>query len=837
MTRGLRGVFAFNGEGITTGGSPVAPRPATVAAPLSAPVAAPLPAPMTVDANRCAELPNYGYFHIVNKESNRAIDVVGGDAPATHRTAANASPSNDWFFRNNGNGKYEIVSRKNNQESLFVTSDNQLRLSSTGTPQSQFCFVDVGDGYYKIVSHDTGTSITVAQNDVDQEGSDLVMWSYTGVERQKWRIEAIPFRDDKIRPPTEGSFYIYSKATNKGISLASPESLANVNLSSEPTKFIFRNGHIVAEGLELSLHVARTSRLDNANVLAYLEGNWWASSFSLIEVEHGFYKIVTFTGEKVVEASGTQELANIRQGTFTNAPTQLWRLERADTLECETLTSGDDFRIVSAVDGNFLDVEGRNVITSPAPGSDTLWNFNGNEVVSSLSNKSLNIASANRENSANVIVWDQGNYVNSQWCFVYLGEGNYKIISRYSGRALTAHQNEVSGKRNVLMWDYVGVDRQQWKVRYLPEERTDCATLPSEGVWRIVSSYSDKAISLKENGPLIQVSPAFSEGDQWTFQNKGGGSYEVVSEVNGYSFNIAWGSMDIGAIVIAYQSNNYANSAFCFVDTGNGEYNIVSRFSGHSVEVAGREEADGAYIQVGEYTGNPWQKWKLEKVGSEPLPHRVRVVYIAPSDAPRNNRANLIHAATKEVQRKWSQFGYTFRLDDEVLVFNVDNPCSYFQTEESQLTTRRIARLVDELNLRDPEILNYVSVECSTEVGAVASCSFPQCTNFGRLINWIERGDQNGFGVISHELGHAFGLPHENCDGAADSGTRSYLNDIGVPDYGTNSVMCGIDYFPGETGWPGITAPEPWMEWRMKTSGCRFFWECGGEEPYQKPSV
>ena len=55
---------------------------------------------------------------------------------------------------------------------------------------SEWCFVDVGDGYYQLRSRSSGMMIDVA-DEVTDDGGNIIQWPDNGEDNQQWRLEPL----------------------------------------------------------------------------------------------------------------------------------------------------------------------------------------------------------------------------------------------------------------------------------------------------------------------------------------------------------------------------------------------------------------------------------------------------------------------------------------------------------------------------------------------------------------------------------------------------------------------------------------------------------------------
>lgn len=144
----------------------------------------------------------------------------------------------------------------------------------------------------------------------------------------------------------------------------------------------------------------------------------------------GTYVVVNRQSKKVMEvASGSsQNGANIRQGTYSNAAYQQWNVTPVDA------RIGGDF--------SYFTITARN------------------------SGKSLDIYNWSLQNGGNIALWDDTKGGNQQWYLEYAGDGWFYIRSRHSAKCIEVANGSLLNNANIQQWDVDGDFNQQW--RFVP---------------------------------------------------------------------------------------------------------------------------------------------------------------------------------------------------------------------------------------------------------------------------------------------------------------------------------------------------------------------------------
>lgn len=159
---------------------------------------------------------------------------------------------------------------------------------------------------------------------------------------------------------------------------------------------------------------------------------------------------------------------------------------------------------------------------------------------------------------------------------------------------------------------------------------------------------------------------------------------------------------------------------------------------------------------------------------------KVKLFYVIPSDQLDNEvAANVLEEAVEQNRQLWSRYGATFVTEELVKIYS-DMTTSEFQKRNDGLhddikynwfgnaINEAIAN--SEMILDDPNfkavLFVQVPVTKECQCAAVANYNFAAIPT-DMIVN-IQRGVEADIGVIGHELGHTFGLPHEDCVNMSD---------------------------------------------------------------------
>ncbi|MBC8062398.1 MAG: RICIN domain-containing protein [Clostridiaceae bacterium] len=168
--------------------------------------------------------PKSPYFMIVNKNSGKALDLIGGDT-------SNAARINQWSYDYNsanqrwtilpaGDGHFKIISYVTGKAACIagpsLNDGAQLHdydYTGVGTDQ-QWDFVDAGNGWFKIKNVYSGKMLDVSGANTVNDGK-VQQWSDNGGQgSQLWRLQ--PWGDYNIKADSGKYVCVQGKGSTNG---------------------------------------------------------------------------------------------------------------------------------------------------------------------------------------------------------------------------------------------------------------------------------------------------------------------------------------------------------------------------------------------------------------------------------------------------------------------------------------------------------------------------------------------------------------------------------------------------------------------------------------------
>ena len=197
-------------------------------------------------------------------------------------------------------------------------------------------------------------------------------------------------------------------------------------------------------------------------------------------------------------------------------------------------------------------------------------------------------------------------------------EGIYRIaLASNPLIGLDIEGNAKSNKANVYIWAYSGEEKSQFRLKY-----------DGDGYYKIINVYSGKALDVQNGGKtkgtnVWQYTENDTDAQKWKIVEKDG-YYNIVSKLNNLALDIDNASIQCKTNVQVYTNKNTESQRFVFLDTDvpksekvlpEGTYRIATALKDSSgVEVKSASKSNKANVQLYEYKGKVQQKFKFEYV-------------------------------------------------------------------------------------------------------------------------------------------------------------------------------------------------------------------------------
>ena len=133
-------------------------------------------------------------------------------------------------------------------------------------------------------------------------------------------------------------------------------------------------------------------------------------------------------------------------------------------------------------------------------------------IISRYSGRAMDVEGRSTANGANIIQWSYGGGTNQQFDVTNLGNGYYSIRPAHSGKSLDVYNFCTTPGCEIRQWDYWGGNNQQWSIQSV-----------GSGYYKIISRHNGLALDVWEwstanGGDIRQWNDAGGTNQQWSFQ-------------------------------------------------------------------------------------------------------------------------------------------------------------------------------------------------------------------------------------------------------------------------------------------------------------------------------
>ncbi len=227
------------------------------------------------------------------------------------------------------------------------------------------------------------------------------------------------------------------------------------------------------------------------------------------------------------------------------------------------------------------------------------------KLLSRYSGKALDAYGAGTANGTQIIQWTYGGGANQQWTISSVGNNLYSIIGVGSGKCVDISGWGTANDTKVQLWDYVGGTNQ--KFYFNPTTNGYYEISPSHAT----GSCLDVQGPSTADGAVVHLWQWVNANNQQWLVQPVDGTYKLISQYSGSAMDV-WGAVTTNGSPIAQCSyNGGANQQWTLTDTGSGNYKFINVKSGRALDVSGGGTANGTKVQLWDYYSNTAQLYKL----------------------------------------------------------------------------------------------------------------------------------------------------------------------------------------------------------------------------------
>lgn len=291
-----------------------------------------------------------GNYRLIVKHSNKYMTVAGW-------SSTDGAVIEQWDSVNQSNQVFNIQATPSGYKLLpsynakVVTVDGYSNSNGGVINQwvdyeqtnQRFSLVDVGGGYYKIVSRSSGKCLAVTGSGTTN-GDDVVQWDWLGNDNFKWKLNPVALPS----PLANGTYTIKAKHSSKVMSVAGATSSNGslieqwTNVCQDNEKFVLTftsAGYTLKPVYNTKLVSISNQAVGNGTPVVQWDNLSHSSQlYELADVGSGYYKIISRYTNKglAVLGSGTANGDDIVQWEWLNNDNFKWAFETP----CTSLMGG-----------------------------------------------------------------------------------------------------------------------------------------------------------------------------------------------------------------------------------------------------------------------------------------------------------------------------------------------------------------------------------------------------------------------------------------------------------------------------------------------------------------
>lgn len=497
--------------------------------------------------------------------------------------ATNNKSEQRFEVRYVGDGYYSIVSEQSGKALDVVSGKTangtnlQQYAWNNNKPKAQLWkFVDAGNGYYYIRSK-TGNVIDLANKNAGK-GSNVYMWGMTGGSSQQWKVTVSSYR------PIEDGEYVIGNvkdssavmtADGKNIEIGTYSGLGNQKFNVTYVSGGYYKIALTSNGK--ALDVANGSAENQANLQLYNANGTNAQLWKFVDAGNESYYIRSKLGTTVDLVNGqTISGTNIQMYTTAESDAQKWKLHSDEE-------SGSERPIE---DGTYVIKNASNVQTA------------------------IDVEGGAEKNGGNIRLYKYNNSSSQRYEFYYVGDGYYRIMTERSGRALDVRGGSSKAGTNLQQYEWKNANAQLWKI------------IPAGNGNYYIQSKLGTVIDLNKSAAVSGANVQMNKKSNRTTQKWKIEKNEYKPFSNGiYSFRVASskdqvldiqnGSKKDGGNLWLYGGNGSLAQNFEITYVKDGYYKIISRNSGKALQYDSKNNGNEANVYQQTWNGKDEQLWKF----------------------------------------------------------------------------------------------------------------------------------------------------------------------------------------------------------------------------------
>ena len=385
-------------------------------------------------------------------------------------------------------GIYALASGVGNKQTIDIKGGSKANkgnvqvYTANNTDAQRFTLTSVGGGLYTIKAFHSNRCLDAAGGGTTK-GTNVQQYAFNGTLAQLWYLvkgeSGYVLHNAKsglVLDVAQGSA---KKGTNVQLYRANGTKAQTFTLERDlPLEAAHAAGKVFEEGIytlqmhvgsKLVLDVAGGSTAKGANIQAYQSNNTLSQKVELTYLGNGRYTIQSAVSGKYLDIKGGSMAsgANVQQWTANKSRAQQWYFVKG---------ASGRYTIASMLSGMVLDVAGSankaNVRVATSNGADAQQFTikavpllaDGTYVFSSVMSSAnlVEVAGGSSAKGANVQLNRMARSNAQQWVLTYMGNHQYKLVNKASGKVLEVASGSKDKGANVRQWTSNNTPAQRW---------------------------------------------------------------------------------------------------------------------------------------------------------------------------------------------------------------------------------------------------------------------------------------------------------------------------------------------------------------------------------------
>ena len=241
------------------------------------------------------------------------------------------------------------------------------------------------------------------------------------------------------------------------------------------------------------------------------------------------------------------------------------------------------------------------------------------------SNRLLDVANGGKKPETNVWQIASNGTDAQKWIIKDAGNGYYNIVSKLNGLYLDVYGGKIKNCANIQVFTGHGRNEQKFKFEKVNTNPVNNVKTIDDGTYMIKSALNENYVLDVENASTAQCANVLlyqrnnANNQKFNVKYIKDGYYTITAVHSNRLLDVANAGKKPETNVWQVGSNGTDAQKWIIKDAGNGYYNIVSKLNGLYLDVYGGKLKNCANIQVFTGHGGTGQRFKFEKVNTNPV--------------------------------------------------------------------------------------------------------------------------------------------------------------------------------------------------------------------------